>query len=350
MRKFVLLGLVLILGSGSFVTACNSKPTSSTTPSIATVIVKSSTSQDYTMSGKIEAVEAADVVSKMTGKVAQVQVDIGSEVTKGQILVSLEAADLEASVEAAQAALDTAQINFDMASQNLERAKILVSSGAMSLSDFQNNYQAPYLKAEAGLKSAEATLKRADIAYSDSFIRAPFDGIITVCNLNPGELASIQAPVLSMVNLDQVVIKGSVNETQINNLKLDQEVQVSVSAVPGESLVGSICNISPAAETSTKAYPVKVKIDNSDHLLKLGMFAEVRLPGNDISILSIPREAMVREGEKDFVFVVRDNVVEKRGVTAGKENNGQITIISGLSEGETIVTHGAQSLQNGQTI
>lgn len=206
------------------------------------------------------------------------------------------------------------------------------------------------MKAEAALRSAEATLKKAQIACSDSFIRAPFDGIITVCNLNPGELASIQAPVLSMVNLDQVVIKGSVSEKQINNLKQGQEVQVSVSAVTGESLVGAICNISPAAETTTKAYPVKVKIDNPHHLLKPGMYAEVRLPGKNIPIVSVPREAVVREDEKDFVFVVRDSVVEKRGVTTGQENSGQIVIVSGLSEGETIVTHGAPTLQNGQKI
>lgn len=340
MKRSILLALVIILAAGSFITACNNKSTSSTPQPDATIIVKSSTSQDSTMSGKIEAVEAADVVSKMTGKVAQVHVDIGSEVVKGKVLVNLEAADLEASIEAAQAALDTSQISFDTASENLERAKILVSSGAMSQSDFQNNYQTPYMKAEAALRSAEAALKKAEIAYGDSFIRAPFDGVVTVCNLNSGELASIQSPVLSMVNLDQVVIKGSVNEKQINHLKLNQEVQVIVPAATGESLVGTICNISPAAETTTKAYPVKVKIDNPHHLLKPGMFAEVRLPANSMPIVSVPRETVVKEGEKAYVFVVKDNVVEKRGVTTGPESNGQIVIISGLSDGETIVAHG----------
>ncbi|MEN6390132.1 MAG: efflux RND transporter periplasmic adaptor subunit [Syntrophomonas sp.] len=351
MKRFLSLSLALFLAGVLVLSGCSSKNTSSLpTQNISTAVVKTSNSGNPIISGKIEAVAVANVVSKNTGKVAQVNVDIGSQAEKGQILVALESDELAANIESAQAALDTAQINLDQAGQNLDRAKILLSSGAMSQSDFQNNYQSQYQKAEASFRSSEAALKKAQITYSDSFIRAPFDGMVTACNVHPGEMASISTTVVSLVNLDQVVIKGLVDENQINNLKLDQQVQVSVSAAMPELLTGYVCNISPAAESSTKAYPVKVRVDNPNHLLKPGMFGEVRLPENNIETITIPQEAVLKDGEKPFVFVVKDGLVEKRSVTVGTGSNGQLPILSGLSKGETLVTQGAQLLQEGQKI
>lgn len=348
-RKLVLSGAVLMMVL-TFTACSNGSDNFNSGSGVSTVVVKAASSTDSVISGKIEAVNAANVVSKMTGKVAQVNVDIGSEVGRGQVVVSLESADFEAGVEAAQAALDTAQINLDLAAQNLERARVLMESGAMSQADFHNNYQGPYLKAEAAVKSCEAALKKAEIAYDDCFIRAPFDGVVSARNANPGEMASVQAVLVSLVNLDQVVIKGTVNERQINHLELGQEVEVNVSAAGAKAMIGRICNISPAAESSTKAYPIKIKVENPEHLLKPGMFAEVRLPQNGAVSLAVPREALQKEGEIDFVYVVEEGIVKKRCVTTGQEANGQIQISSGLSEGEIVVVAGATLLQPGQKI
>ncbi|MEG6520371.1 efflux RND transporter periplasmic adaptor subunit [Desulfotomaculum sp. 1211_IL3151] len=229
------------------------------------------------LSGKIEAIQSANLVSKVAGKVAAVHVDIGSTVKAGQLLVSLSAEDKAAEFEEAVTLVEKAQVDADLALKTYQRGKELMASQAISQADYDNLYEGPYKKAEVGLKTAQASLKRKQIAYDDMFIKAPFAGVITAKNINPGEMAGTQTAVLSLVNLSQVVIKASVGENQINQLKNDQAVEVKVPAIPGKTFSGKINNIALATDPQTKAYPVKIQLDNSDNVLKPGMFAEIVL-------------------------------------------------------------------------
>ncbi|ABO48999.1 secretion protein HlyD family protein [Desulforamulus reducens MI-1] len=227
------------------------------------------------ISGKIEAVQSANLVSKVAGKVAAVHVDIGSTVKVGQLLVSLAAEDKAAEVEESATLVEKAQVEYDLALKTYQRGKELLASQAISQADYDNQYEGPYKRAEVGLKSAQATLKRKQISYEDMFIKAPFAGVITAKNINPGEMAGTQNALLSLVNLSQVVIKGTVGEKEINQLKNGQEVQAKVPAIPGKTFTGKISNIALAADSQTKAYPIKVQLDNPGYIMKPGMFAEI---------------------------------------------------------------------------
>ncbi len=231
-------------------------------------------------SGKIEAVQSANLVSKVTGKVAAVHVDIGSFVKAGQLLVTLDAPDKAAEIEEAAAQLESAGVEYELAAKSYQRGKELLAAQAISQADYDNLYEGPFKKATVKVKSAQANLKKKQIAYDDMFIKAPFAGVITAKNINPGELAGTQSPVLTLVNLDQVVMKGAVNESHINKVKTGQQVQVKISAVSGKSFTGNISNIALAADPQTKAFPVKIQVDNPDHLVKPGMFAEVMIENN----------------------------------------------------------------------
>lgn len=229
-------------------------------------------------SGKIEAVQSANLVSKVAGKVSVVHVDMGSFVKTGQLLVTLDAQDKAAEVEEAEAQLDSANVEYELAAKSYQRGKELLAAQAISQADYDNLYEGPFKKAEVKVRSAQAVLRKKQIAHEDMYIKAPFAGVVTAKNINPGEMAGTQNPVLTLVNLDQVVIKGSVNEEHINQLNTGQQVQVKVSAVSGKPLTGKIYNISLAADSQSKAFPVKIQMDNPDHLLKPGMFAEVIIP------------------------------------------------------------------------
>lgn len=233
-----------------------------------------------TFSGKIEAVESANLVSKVAGKVAAVHVDLGTPVKAGQLLVSLSAEDKAAEIEVATAQVKSAQVQYDLDLKNYQRGKELLASQAISQSDYEKTYEGPFQKSEAALVTANATLKKNQVAYNDMFIKAPFAGVITAKNINPGEMAGTQNTLLTLVNLNQVVVKGTVSETQVNKLKVGQEVQVKVSAVSDKPFTGKISNIALAADTQTKGYPIKIQVDNKDHLLKPGMFSEIIIPNN----------------------------------------------------------------------
>ncbi|GAB6158760.1 efflux RND transporter periplasmic adaptor subunit [Desulfotomaculum varum] len=229
-------------------------------------------------SGKIEAVQWSNLVSKVAGKVAAVHVDMGSFVKKDQLLVSLAAEDKAAEVTEAIAQVDSAKVEYELAQKSYQRGKELLAAQAISQADYDNLYEGPYKKAEVKLRSAQAALQKKQIAYDDMFIKAPFAGVITAKNINPGEMAGTQTPILTLVNLDRVVIRGTVDEHHINKLKVGQQVQIKVAAVSDQPFTGQISNIAMAADPQTKAFPVKIQVANPNHLLKPGMFAEVTIP------------------------------------------------------------------------
>lgn len=330
------------------------------------------------ITGKIEAVQSANVVCKVPGKVASISVDIGSTVTAGQLLLSLDARDLaaavtqaeasvaaaQAQVETARAAIETAQVTYDAAKKNYDRGLELVKAQAISQYEFDNNYEKPYKLAQTGLASAKAALnsaqsqvtvaqaglQKAQVAYNESLVTAPISGVVTARNVNPGEMATTTSPVVTIVNLDKVVVKASVNEEQVNKLKTGEKVMVRVAAVSEKPLEGKVTNISLAADPQTKAYTVKVQLDNPQHLLKPGMFAEVMVNDSQDQGLIVPRQAVIPEKENHFVFVVENGVAKKRMVEVKLADDKNVLISSGLKEGEEVVSSGQASLKEGQKV
>jgi len=328
------------------------------------------------VSGKLEAWQSANVVSKAPGKVAAVHVDAGSAVHAGQVMVTLDNTDLAARVEQARAgvaaaesalanatsALAIAESAYQVAEANFQRGKQLLEQGAIPQAVFEAEYELKYKQAKgqasqakeqvergipAQLAQARANLALAESAYSDSLIKAPFSGQVTARNVNPGEMASTMTPVISLVNLDKVQVKASIAESLINQLKKGQKVQVEISAISGQPFTGIITSLAPAADPVSKGFPVKIQIDNPKHILKPGMFAGVRLTSSQQKALLLPLEAVIRSENKSIVWVVKDGQAQKREVSAGDSDGRQIAVLSGLVEGEEVVISGQESLREG---
>lgn len=305
------------------------------------------------VTGKLEALAASDVVpGGMGGKVARVLVDVGDRVSKGQTLVELEHASLAADVEAKKAMLAQAEAGFKLAEANYQRGKQLLEQNAIPQATFEAQYEFEYERAKSGLEQARAGLKYSQEQYNNAFIKSPISGVVTACNVNAGEMASSQAqqPVVTVMSLDKVVVKATVTEDQINKLQEGQEVPVLVSAVSAEPLTGVVTNIALAADPQSKAYPIKVQLENPEHLLKPGMFAEVHLENRKGEVLVVPREAVINTGGRDMAWVVEDGKAVNRPVTVGVSDGKQIEIKSGLQEGEQVVISGQESLQENAAV
>lgn len=335
--------------------------------SVQTAAVEKGTIAETIMvTGKLEALAASDVVpGGQGGKVHSVNVELGDNVSKGQTLITLENAALaavvrqaEQGVAQAESALELAKITFEQARANYERGKQLYESGAIpqaGQTGFETAYEIPYKQARidfervkpAALANARAALDSAREQYNNTFIKSPISGVVTAVNVNPGELASPASPVpvVSVASLDKVVVKAAVTESQINKIKRGQEVPVTISAVSDKPFKGVIANIAYAADPSSKTYPIKVQINNSGHTLKPGMFAEVQIKGEQVETLVAPREAVVKTGDKDVVWVVNAGRVTTREVTAGTSDGKKIQIIKGLKAGEQVVVSGQSVLE-----
>lgn len=237
----------------------------------------SAAADENAFSGRAEASETVKVVSKQSGRVSEVLVDIGSEVEKGAILFRLDSRDLSANIDVARASLDTAQIAYETALDNQKRAQMLEENGAIGYAEYENNYLNTLERSEAAVNLAKANLDKAQIAYDDSIVSAPIRGTVTEVNIKTGEMASAQAASVVLVNLDEVTIKLYVNEKKINALEVGQSYKVEFSAIPDTSFEGRISSISDSMDDSSKGYLVNVTVPNPSHVIKDGMFAKVNL-------------------------------------------------------------------------
>jgi len=312
--------------------------------------------------GKLEAYETSNIVSKTTGKVGAIRVDIGSSVNAGDVLLTLEANDLVAGIGQAQAAVqlaysnrEQAQIDYEVQKLNYNRNKNLLDQGALSLSDFDNKIALPFKKAEelalhgsdAQLKQAEATLQLAQANYANCIITSPINGIVTSRNINVGELAGTSLILVSISNLDKVIVMASVEEGEINRINAGVKIPVKVEAASQLPFMGTVTNVAQAASSTTKAFLVKIQIDNPDHILKPGMFAEVSWMGEGHNELAIPREALVNEEGRTYVWTINDSTVSKKEVVAEALDETRVGIKGGLSAGQEVVSSSLGHLKEG---
>ncbi|AGL03797.1 efflux RND transporter periplasmic adaptor subunit [Desulfoscipio gibsoniae] len=343
-------------------------------PIEATRVEKGVLNDITVVTGKLKALATSDVVpSGQGGKVLAVNVEVGSQVSQGQTLITLEntskaslAAAInqaEEGVAQAQSSLEVARINYEQAAANYERGKQLYESGAIpeaGQAGFETAYEIPYKQAKvnyeetapAALAAARAAVALARERYQEqnnnSVIKSPISGVVTAVNVNPGELASSasQVPVVTVVNLSKVEVETTVTESLINKIKRGQEVPVTISAVSNKPFTGVIAKIALAADPTSKAYPIKVQINNSQQTLKPGMFAEVQIKNALPETLLIPRDAVVKKGDVDIVWVINKDRVKSCEVTVGASDGKKIQILKGLKEGEQVVTSGQNMLKD----
>jgi cobalt-zinc-cadmium efflux system membrane fusion protein len=343
--------------------------------------------RSITASGKLESLESASLVSKISGRVARITVDVGSDVKAGDMLVSLDAGELAAAVQLAEAnlnkaknsdlpnlqnaartTLETSAVSFKNAEADYNRSKTLLTGGAVSRQSFEQLEKA-YLTAKSAYESAqknmdivnkgtvpetirlfEAQLAQARANYDNSIINSPIGGVVTARYINPGELAGTSNPVLAVVNLDKVVLRVDVEESIINSLREGSAVDVRVAAVSDKTLKGAITNIALAASPTTKAYQVKIQIPNQGHLLKPGMYAEVILDGRQGEGVSLPREAVLMSGDNQAVWIVSAGTARKREVKTIPLDDKQVLVTSGLNAGESVIVGSIETLKDGTKV
>lgn len=344
------------------------------------------------LTGKVAAEVEVNLAPKIPGKVGAVMVDVGQEVKAGQVVLRLDAPEIEAAVrqaeaavrvaeagmnqaalgvERAKAALEQAQENHRLAEANYNRGKLLLEQEAISDADFEARFEQPYINAAGALKTAEAAYRQAvdqkenlapaqleqaraaltvaQTNYANTVVTAPVGGTVTARNVDPGELASPQVPAVTIVKIDTVVIEAGASDRQVNKLKVGQEAKVDVDAVRNTPFAGRITSISPATDQRAKNYVVKVAVGNPGHLLKPGMFAEVEAGIASEGIL-VPCDAVSKKGYTTVVFIVKSNKAVLREVEIG-ESDGRSSIVKrGLSPGDLVVVTGQDRLDDGTPV
>ena len=318
-------------------------------------VKKQRISEKLFYTGVIEASRKINITPDIGGKIANIHVEEGEKVTKGQVLAELDTRAIRLQVEQAQAGLAVAEANYNDAKKNMDRMERLKKENAASEQQYEK-IRLAYEAAEAQLKQAQAAVNLANHNLDVSIMKAPFSGVVASKNAEVGDVInpmmggfSPTSGVLTLMDFSSVKIDIDVSQEDIIRIKKGQTAHLRVTAFSDQDFRGKVSLVNITADPSTKKFKVEVTIDNPGLILRPNTFGEVILEvSTHEDALVIPQRAVL---ENTYVFLVRDdNTVERREVTIGLQNADRIEIVNGLQEGDLVVVEGNFGLENGASI
>ncbi len=296
--------------------------------------------------GSLEAVQGVIVTAELSGKVERIGFEPGTKVKTGELLVQQD-------ISAENAQLRAAEANLTLAKIDLERKRKLLAQRTISRSEYDN--------AEAQFKQAAAQADTIRAAVKKKTIRAPFDGRLGIRLVNMGQVLKEGDPIVSLQSIDPIFVNFSLPQQQLAQVTSGLTVQVTTDALPGQVVDGKITAINPQVDTATRNIQMQATVANPEERLRPGMFVNVAvvLPARK-DVLAIPATAVLYAPYSDSVFVVEEKKEEKKGqpgqvvrqkfVRLGEKKGDYVAVVSGLEEGDTVVSTGVFKLRNGQSV
>ena len=305
-------------------------------PAVAVEAITAATApmpQTITAVGSLRSDESVTVRPEVAGRVVAIGFQEGRPVAKGSTLVKLDPAINEAEVQQAKA-------NLTLAKSKYERAIDLQKQGFIS-------GQAKD-EAENNLRVAEAAASLAAARLAKTEVRAPFSGIIGLRSVSVGDYVKEGQDMVNLETIDPLKVDFRLPEVYLKQVQVGQTLQVSLDALPGRSYQGKVFAINPLVDAAGRAIVIRAQVGNGDTALRPGMFARVRLVTKDErDALVLPEQALVPQGEEQYVFRVVDGKAARTKVEVGQRRDGRVEIVKGVAPGETIVTAGQLKIRDG---
>ena len=290
---------------------------------------------------------------RVNGKIIERKVDVGAFVKKGQMLARLDSADSALSATAAQADVQAAEANRDLAAAELTRYRSLFAKNFVSASALDVKV--------AELKSANAKLaqvqSQARISVNQTQytqLSADRNGVVTLIHAEPGQVVAAGEMVAQIAGTDELEVLLAVPESRMDEVKLNAKVSLKLWANPQKIYSGFVREISPSAETTTRAFNLRVAIADADAAVKLGATARVRFsPRDDKQMMGIliPAAALTEHNGSKSVWVIdANNKAQPRPVVTGPFGEDGAWVTSGLQIGEKIAVAGVHTLLKDQQV
>lgn len=292
-----------------------------------------------TVNGAVESIQAVDLAFQVGGRAAVVVAEEGATVQAGSIVARLDTTDFQLGLELAGATAARAR-------DEVQRVRQLAARGSVAPADL--------MRAETGLRQAEAQERIAARRLEDAVLRTPITGVVARRAIDPGEMIGPGIPVITVVEMHPVQVRAGVPEADIGGVRPGQAATVSVPSVTGHRFEGRVGIVGVAADPVSRTYAVTVRLPNPDRLLRPGMIAEVRIQTDRrVRAVTVPVESLVRQPDgATVVFVVRaaEGRVESRRVEVGRVLGQQVEVTSGLSGEEQVVVGGQHRLHDGDRV
>jgi membrane fusion protein (multidrug efflux system) len=315
----------------------------------AATVTAATWEQRLTAVGSLEAVQGVTVTAELSGKVVKIAFEPGAHVQAGDLLVQQDI-----SSETAQMRADDATLALKKA--NYERSKELLAQKVTT--------RAAYDQALAEYRQAQAAIDNMRSIIAKKTIRAPFAGRLGIRLVNLGQVLEGGEPIVSLQSLDPIFVNFSLPQEDVARIEPGLTVRVSTDALPGEEIEGRLTAISPQVDEATRNIRIQATVENLQERLRPGMYATVSviLPTDD-KVLVIPTTAVLYAPYSDSVFVLEKQPSEgsdaeetpaltlrQQFVRLGNQRGDFVAVVSGLKEGESIVSTGVFKYRNGQSV
>ena len=326
--------LFLLMTAGALLCSCGSKTQEEAPKPMAAPVVSVVTAQaedveiNNTYTSNIEPYATNNIVSQTAGRIVSINAEVGSQVRKGQLLAKMDDVNLTKT---------RLQIVND--STELARLTELYNIGAVS--------QADYDLAKLSLNLTKKTYYN---LAENTYLRSPINGVVTARNYDKGDMYSMAQPIFVVEQIVPVKMLINVSESLFTQVHKGMEFDIDVEAYPGETFKGKVNLIYPTVSATTHTFPVEVVCQNNDQRLRPGMFARVTATFGVNHHVVVPDQAVVKQqgSGEHFIYVLQpDNTVKYTLVEVGKRLGNRYEIISGINEGDQIVTEGQVRLKDG---
>jgi HlyD family secretion protein len=328
-------------------------------------------------SGYVTARRQATVSSKVTGKVIEVLIEEGMRVEEGQVLARLDDTNVRASLRLVEAQLESARhalaetrVRIKEAEQELERQVGLLKNKIAAQADFDHaEAAARALEARLVQQQADVTVNERQVAswqqqLDDTVIRAPFGGIVTMKNAQPGEMISpvsagggfTRTGICTIVDMHSLEIEIDVNESYINRVEPGQPVEATLDAYPDWKIPCKVIAIIPTADRQKSTVKVRVGFDKLDPKIlpemgvKVAFREAVSAASPAAHVVSIPKTAVHQLDGRDVVLVVRDGRAERRAITLSGSGTDEAFVSAGLRAGERVIAEWPAGLADGAAV
>ncbi len=372
---WVLLVLAIILSGFLYIQGIFSPPVhvqiatvSQIYPSQALIVLNAS--------GYVVPQRKSALASKVTGRLIWLGVEEGNRVKQDQVIARLENQDVTAAKDLAEANVNAARHNIELAraelreaTLNLERNNALLAKGYVARSVYDSAL-ARYEKAMASMEASEANLKAslaslevAKINLDYTLIRAPFDGVVLTKNADVGDIvtpigaaANAKSAVITIADMNSLQVEADVSESNLNKIKVGQPCEIQLDALPGERFRGTIHTIVPTADRTKATVMVKVRFIDKDSRVLPEMSAKVAFlsrpanPEEQKPRVAINHSAIVNKKGKDAIFLVKENRAIETPVTLGVKIGDMVEVLDGIKVGDQIVLNPPDKLRNGLKI
>lgn len=306
-----------------------------------------------TASGKIQAINSANLSTRIMGFVQKIHVNVGDNVKKGQVLIAINTTDLQAKRAQVNANIAEATVAFNNAEKDYDRYKNLFADHSASQKEM-DDMAANYEMAKARLEAANQMKNEVNAQFAYANITAPFNGVVTHKSIKVGDMANPGATLISIEAPTEFEIMAKVPESNISQIKSGAFVTVLVTSI-SRSIKGKVTEISTSANNTGGQFLVKVVLGETDAHILSGMFATVQFPVDkedvDSHTLLIPSEAILHRGQLSGVYTIsQNNTALLRWLRLGRTYGEQTEVLAGLSADESYIISAEGKLYNGAKI